>query len=280
MNLSSAHQNLQALQRAIDTLAGQSLSTEARHALTEIQEQAGQLEQALEDQATTQSKYISTAAHELRLPLTAIKGYADLLRSSAAGPLTEMQSSFLEIIRSNVGRMSTLITDFSEFSKLEAGRLKLDLRLIDVNVLLPGLASETQSALEAHSHQLSLDLTQALPLVLADKERFEQIVRVLLDNAIRYTPVNGQIHLSSQARPDAPGVRVNVTDNGIGIDAADQAHIFTAFYRSEHPQVRSEQGWGLSLSVCHALASAMGGQLGFDSQPGSGSSFWLDLAAV
>lgn len=221
------------------------------------------------------SEFISVVSHELRTPMTAICGYTDLLRQGAAGPMTDKQIQYLNTIRNNVDRMEILVSDLSDISRIETGRLNFTLRVVPledyvretVYGLMPQFADKGQS--------VSIDLPNNLPKVRVDPSRLVQILTNLLSNANKYTPEKGAIHVS--AIPSQLHVRVSIQDNGIGIIAADQADLFSQFFRSDDPTVRDQQGWGLGLHVAQRLIRLMGGEIGFESNYREGSTFWFSL---
>ncbi|MBN2547536.1 MAG: GAF domain-containing protein [Anaerolineales bacterium] len=237
--------------------------------------QNARLYQAVQQASEAKTSFISVVTHELRIPMTSIKGYADLLRQGVVGALNEQQLSFIDIIRNNVERMSVLVTDLSDISKVESGRLKLSCALIPLKVYLDEAVRVLRPKLEAKGQSLEIDLPSDLPQVFADYNRLIQVLSNLISNANKYTPAEGEIRLV--ARPEGDFVRVEVSDNGIGIPPQDQAKIFTQFFRSEHPSVRNEQGWGLGLSVARRLVEVMDGTMGFYSHEGEGSTFWFTL---
>jgi signal transduction histidine kinase len=219
------------------------------------------------------SQFISVASHELKIPLTSIRGYADLIRQGTVGPVTEQQVKFLGTIRDNVDRMSNLVSDLADISRIETGRLKVEI----TEISLPDCVMETvvglRPQIEAKRQTLSLDLPDVMPMVLADRARLVQILANLLSNANKYTPDGGDLKVTAQVEVES--VRVSVEDNGIGLSESDQSKLFLQFFRSDEPVVREETGWGLGLYVTHRLVELLGGEIGVESEIGKGSTFWF-----
>lgn len=260
-------------------LSESGLPDETNADLDIIRQEMGALveELKLDQQQNIQDRaqFVSVVTHELRIPLTSIKGYTDLLRQGAVGPVNDQQENFLFVIRNNAARMSALISNLSDIAKLETDRLRLDCVAFPLHDLVDQTLEEF-APVAAEKNQTLLNSTDAgLPLVVADLTRFKQIIENLLDNASRYTPEGGEISIA--AEQDDGFVRVEISDNGIGISPADQEKMFTQFFRSEDQAVRETQGWGLGLVVTKLLIEAMGGALGFESNLGKGSRFWCTL---
>lgn len=221
------------------------------------------------------SKFVSVVTHELRIPMTSIKGYADLLRQGTVGPVNEQQVKFLETIRNNVERMSALVSDLADISRIETGRLKLEPGWVQLKDVVEEIVSSLQPKFDEMSQKLVMELPEDLPPVYADRNRVAQVLTNLLSNAHKYTPNSGEVRLSASRQENK--VRLWVSDTGIGISAKDQALLFTQFFRSHAAAVREQQGWGLGLSVTKRLVELMLGEIGVESELGRGSTFWFSL---
>jgi len=209
------------------------------------------------------------------LPLTSIKGYADLLIKGVMGPVSDSQKQFLEVIHNNVERMATLIERVSEMGKLESGRLRPKREPMVLRQAVEAVVKTYRPLCEAKRQTLEVVVPEGLPIVQGDMARVVQILTAMLDNAHKYTPEGGSIVLKAEAVED--GVQVSVCDSGPGIAAEDAPRVFEAFFRSEIPEVREHPGWGLSLHVAKQLAEGMGGTLTFANRPEGGVCFTLLL---
>jgi len=221
------------------------------------------------------SKYISLVAHELRIPMTAILGYSDLLKQGVMGELNENQTEFLEVIRENVGRMNKLIADLADIHKAQSNRLQLDSFAISIPNAVGAALKTYKDQLSEKYQKAELHFAPGLPLVTGDPKRLEQVVGYLLENASMYSEKGITIDIHAHLEGDK--VQVLVRDPGIGIAPADQVMLFTQFFRSETPEVRELKGWGLGLAVVKNLVETMGGTVGFESTPGKGSAFWFTM---
>ncbi len=236
------------------------------------------LYEAVKKANEAKSKFVSVVSHELRLPMTSIKGYTDLLRAAIAGPVNEQQQQFLNIIRSNVERMSVLVTDLSDISRVETGRLQLKLGAVNVAEAAQEASDSLKSQIEGKGQTLTLRLPADLPAVQADQARVQQILSNLLSNAHKYSSSGATLTLAAERA--GSHLRVSVTDTGCGISAADQAKLFSQFFRSDDPNVREQNGWGLGLHVTKLLVELQGGQMTVQSEPGQGSAFAFTLPLV
>jgi PAS domain S-box-containing protein len=224
------------------------------------------------------SEFLSMAAHELRAPMTSIKGYSDMLLMGLAGEQNERQKQFLDTIKANVDRVLEMVNEFSEISRLETGALKLDAEPLHMHDLVSEVITSLQPQIEAKEINLTVEVPPELPKVWGDHTRVIQILTNLITNAYKYTPEKGQITISTQWIDDS--VQVDVADTGIGISPQDQEKLFTRFFRADHPEIRRVAGTGLGLSITKSIVEMHGGQIWVESQLGEGSifSFTLPLA--
>jgi signal transduction histidine kinase len=224
------------------------------------------------------SEFVSTVSHELRTPMTSIKGFAELMLMGAAGSLSEPQSRYLEVIRDNADRMSDLVNDLLDISRIESGRTALDLQEIDLLKLVEDVTTGHLGDLiqrENKPMEVVADLAHSLPLVNGDHDRITQILINLLDNAFHYTPTGGQIIVGTHLAGEE--VEISVSDSGIGISQENQEKIFDRFYRSDEAVVQQIPGTGLGLAIVQSLVEMHGGEISVSSKPGQGSTFTVHL---
>lgn len=226
------------------------------------------------------SDFVSFVAHELKNPMTSIKGYTELLASGAVGQITEMQTNFLGTIKSNVERMSTLVSDLNDNSKIEAGRLRLEFKATQAADLVDEVIRTFKRQLEDKKQTLELSIPPKLPAMWSDRIRVGQVLTNLVSNAFKYTPEGGAIQVGVEESPNhwdpdgAPRViHLWVKDSGIGMTPEDQQKIFQKFFRSDDPKAREVPGTGLGLNITKSLVEMQGGKIWFESQYRHGTSF-------
>ncbi|HNN12416.1 MAG TPA: GAF domain-containing protein [Anaerolineales bacterium] len=226
------------------------------------------------------SDFVSFVAHELKNPMTSIKGYTELLAGGAVGVVNEMQSNFLQTIKSNVERMSTLVSDLNDNSKIEAGRLRLEYKAISVSDIIDEVVRTFTRQIEEKKQTLRLNIPGDLPPMWADRVRVGQVLTNLVSNAFKYTPEGGVIEVNVEESPNhwdpdgAPRViHIWVQDSGIGMTPEDQQKIFQKFFRSEDPKAREVPGTGLGLNITKSLVEMQGGRIWFESEYRKGTAF-------
>ncbi|MDX9863462.1 MAG: GAF domain-containing sensor histidine kinase, partial [Anaerolineaceae bacterium] len=230
------------------------------------------------------SEFVSFVSHELKNPMTSIKGYSELLAAGAVGPINEAQSNFLQTIHNNVERMRTLVSDLADVSRIEAGRLRLDFLALNLNEMSEEVARSLRRLVESKNQNLELILPEDLPDLWGDRTRIVQVLTNLVSNSCKYTQEEGHIILSAEATDNqwdpagAPKVvHVWVKDNGIGISDEDQKSIFQKFFRSEDPKTREAPGTGLGLNITRSLIEAQGGKIWFESKFREGTTFHFTI---
>ncbi|MDY7079382.1 MAG: response regulator [Chloroflexota bacterium] len=221
------------------------------------------------------SEFVSNVSHELRTPMTAIKGYTDLLHAGAVGPINDDQERFLAIIRNNADRLTALINDLLDISRVETGRVRFEPRPVQVGDVIADVVNALAVPAEAKHQTLTYEVVGGLPEVIGDRDRLNQVITNLVGNAIHYTPEGGEIELRSYLVEGA--VRVDVRDTGIGITPDDLGHIFERFYRADDPLVQEAAGTGLGLSIARMFVEMHGGRVWVESEPGKGSTFTFIL---
>jgi len=238
------------------------------------------LKAAIQDAKQEKYRYVSLVTHELRVPLTSISGYTDMLVTGMVGELSERQEFFLQTIKRNVGRMGKLITSLSEINRIESGRMKIELNDFDIAILLEEIAAEFQETLSERDQQLSVQVALELLPVHADRALIGQVLTNLINNASQYSSEGSVMEV--KVNESGAFAQVEVIDNGIGISKADQSQLFTPFFRSEDENVRQHVGWGLDLAVAQKFIQAQGGEISCQSELGAGSNFvfTLPLSAI
>lgn len=217
-----------------------------------------------------QQAFISNASHELRTPLTLIKATAEFgLRSHP----DETQTGLLQDVLHESDYMSKLVDDLLLLSRLDTHRLKLTRELIDVPTLLKEIHRQMEKI--AAEKGVSLVLGEIQGVIWGDPTRMRQVLLILLDNALRYTPTGGVIHL--EAHKKGKLVQVFVADNGSGIGARHLPHLFERFYQADRSTGEDGRSNGLGLSIAKALIEAQGGSIHLDSKPGEGTRVTLSL---
>ncbi len=227
------------------------------------------------------SEFVATVSHELRTPMTAIRGYVDVMLMGAAGALSESQAHFLEIVKGNTERLSILVNDLLDISRIEAGRVTLSVQPLDLTEVADEVVADVNRRAQEESKPMDVELEapSRLPRVLADPERIRQIIGNLVDNAYNYTPAGGRITLKlHQVNGD---VQVDVKDTGIGIPPENQPRVFDRFFRGEDPMVLATPGTGLGLPIVKQLVEMHHGKIWMTSTgiPGDGSTFSFTVPA-
>lgn len=224
------------------------------------------------------SEFVARVSHELRTPMTSIKGYADLMLMGAGGELSEEHRNYLDTIRSNADRLSSLVNDLLDISKIEQGGLQLDIRPMEIGEVIADILYSLDGRMTAENRELELyvEMEDDLPVIEADEERITQILANLVDNSYQYTPNGG--HIIIRAQPVDEGVQIDIEDSGIGIPEEYHEIVFERFIRAEEQSmVFQTAGTGLGLSIVKNLVDMHHGRIWFESTEGEGTTFhvWI-----
>lgn len=220
--------------------------------------------------------FLSIASHELRTPLSVINGFAEILVREKLGPLNDEQKRRIRKILLQGQRLNRIIDDLLDLSRIRSGKIEVRRDIFDLVPVLKSSLDDHQIVCEQQKIQLIDQIPDVLPDISGDLERLTQVIVNLLNNAIKYTENGGKICLRAEERKESGEVRVEVNDNGSGIDAIDLPHIFEEFYRSQ--QHKKYSGTGLGLSIVKQLVEAQGGKVGVTSEGiGKGASFYFTI---
>jgi two-component system, OmpR family, sensor histidine kinase BaeS len=231
-------------------------------------QQLGEQLQYFED---TRNEFLSAVSHELRTPLTYIKGYSDVL-SKGIIKSKEEQTEYLAIINRETKRISFLVNDLFEMSKLQAGKFKLQKELANVNLIAEKVASSLRPALVKKGLELNLIFSEKVPPILIDVQRMEQVVYNLVENAIKYTD-SGSIRIHTFLENEF--VVIEICDTGMGIPKEEISKIWDRFYRIEKSRARKTGGTGLGLYIAKQIIESHHGQIKISSVENQGSTFLI-----
>jgi PAS domain S-box-containing protein len=222
------------------------------------------------------SDFIATISHELRTPMTAVLGAAKTLMRDDVELTSERRHELLEMIGSEASRLSQITEDVLLASRLDRDDVPLGRDRMDVAEVVHAAVEATKPRLPAE-----ISVTAVAPngnAALGDRDRVEQVLLNLIDNAVKYSPAGGAVVVSAQRAGDV--VRIAVADEGIGIPTSEQSAIFEKFYRSDPELRQAPSGTGLGLYISRELVRRMGGKIGVESRPGAGSTFFVELPAA
>jgi two-component system, OmpR family, phosphate regulon sensor histidine kinase PhoR len=215
------------------------------------------------------TEFVANVSHELRTPLTAIHGYLETLLGGALEE-PEHARKFLEIAFRHTERLGRLVSDLTDLSNIELGKVSLRLEATPLDEVVDSVLTMIRPRADSGEVALSVDLPGDLPPVRADRDRLAQILINLVDNGVKYTPVGGRVAVGAR-RVSPVLVEVGVTDTGVGIPPADLPRVTERFYRVDRARSRELGGTGLGLAIVKHLVLAHGGELAIESQPGRGT---------
>jgi PAS domain S-box-containing protein len=233
------------------------------------------------------SEFTSTVSQELRVPMTSIKGYVELLAVGGAGSVNLQQRRFLDIVSANTERAVSLLNNLVAASAMDQGPIHVEARLVDMGRVIKDAVQAIQPQAKEAQLNVAVNLSPDLSPVKGDPQYLRQIMDNLLDNAVRYTPSLGHItvwvaeaYLEDREREPQDYVVVNVQDTGVGIEPEEQSLIFERYYRAENPLSVKAGGSGMGLAIVKSLVEAHGGRIWVESEVGVGSTFSFSIPAA
>ena len=258
--------------RLVETFADQAvIAIQNERLFREIQNKGRELEVANRHK----SEFLANMSHELRTPLNAIIGFSEVLAERMFGEVNDKQMEYLQDIHSSGQHLLTLINDVLDLSKIEAGRMELDLSCFDLGLLMEDAMTLVRERAQRDGVLVSLEVGEGLAEWVADARKVKQVVVNLLSNAVKFTPRGGSVQLRAR-RLDAAGqgvAEISVADTGVGIAPEDQALVFDEFRQAGSDAVHRAEGTGLGLALAKRFVELHGGSIRLHSRPGEGSTF-------
>jgi signal transduction histidine kinase len=242
--------------------------------LNQMSEELGRLYREIEAASQHKSEFLANMSHELRTPLNAIIGFSEVLTDRMFGELNEKQEEYLKDIHASGTHLLSLINDILDLSKIEAGRMELELTEFDLPTAIENALMLVRERAARRSIALHTDIDERLGQIQADERKVRQVVLNLLSNAIKFTPEGGRIEVAAVSKDGS--VEVSVNDTGIGIAPEDQEKVFEEF-RQVGTAAKKIEGTGLGLTLCRKFVELHGGKIWVKSQEGVGSKFTFTI---
>ncbi|MGB1287426.1 MAG: sensor histidine kinase, partial [Aggregatilineales bacterium] len=237
----------------------------------------------------SKSEFMGFAAHELKNPLTPIKGYADIMRKGALGELTDQQKNFIEIIHSNANRMETIITDLRDAARLEGNQFTVELAPMDIRHAVIASLQPFVHVLDEKNQELINDVPEDLPLVMGDESRLIQVITNLVSNAHKYSPENTTItikgyiidnYTDKDGKSHGQMVGIGIVDQGIGMSEEDLQKLFRERYFRTERAKEMDKGTGLGMMLTYGIMERHNGDILVESEEDKGSTFTVIVPVV
>ena len=261
--------------------ASAELERKVQEATAELAEQNELLRRqhiALEQASALKSQFLANMSHEFRTPLNAILGYTHMLLNGVTGPISDPQRKSLSRIDSNSQHLLALINDILDITRIEAGRMPLNLSTFKIPALVDEVMSELEPIIRRSNLSVRSTMPRVLPALRSDRQKVKQIVLNLLSNALKFTPA-GSVTIKASYDARSRTVDIAVSDTGVGIPEADHMKVFEDFRQLDSSPARGYGGTGLGLSICRRLSQMLDGTIDLESKVGKGSTFTLQLPA-
>jgi PAS domain S-box-containing protein len=238
------------------------------------------VQEALREANRQKDEFLAIMSHELRTPLTSILGYTDMLMRGLSGPLAPMTNKYVGNVRAAGDRLLELVNGLLDYTRLEAGVERLDVKPVDLVKLADQVVQNCQSMARSKGVELRMATSSGIQArVDVDEQRVVHVLRSLVNNAVKFTPTGGSVNVVVDIDEErANAVRVSVHDSGIGLREDQIGRVWDRFYQGDLSLTRPYGGMGLGLSIARHLVTLHGGTVGAESRgPGRGSTFWFSL---
>jgi signal transduction histidine kinase len=269
------HELAIAIQNAVSLEAVKELNTHLQQRIDAATEELQRSNDQLRGLDTAKEEFVSMASHQLRTPLTSIKGYISMVLEGDAGRITKMQRQLLREAFTSSERMVHLINEFLNVSRVQTGKFMIDRRRLDLVKITKQEIKSLQTTAESRGLQLALSTSVATIPVLADEAKIRQVIMNFIDNALYYSRPDTIIDVALETNVNE--VKLTVTDHGIGVPAKQQAKLFTKFFRADNARTQRPDGTGVGLYLAKMVIDGHDGKIIFSSREGQGSTFGFKL---
>ncbi|MDR1298900.1 MAG: cell wall metabolism sensor histidine kinase WalK [Oscillospiraceae bacterium] len=280
-------QPIRGMTKAAEAMAGgdfsRAISVESNDEIGILSEtfnmMAARIESTLEDLKKAEAlrkEFVANVSHELRTPLTGIRTYAETLADNVDLP-RQTEDEFLRVILNESDRMANIVRDLLELSRFDAGSMKFSFDEFSMEQSIRDVYTAIELDARNRGYEMNIEVEPGIPTVWGDRARIEQVFMNVLTNAVKYTPPGGRVDISCESADG--GVRVRISDTGIGIPAEDMPHVFDRFYRVDKARSRESGGTGLGLSIAREIVTRHGGEIKIESAPGAGTTVTVTLPA-
>ena len=257
----------------------QKISVKSRDELGDLAGEFNRMAKKLKELDEMKDDFVSSVSHELRSPLTSIKGYVDFILRGKAGPLNEKLVEYLTIVKNNTSRLATFINDILDLAKIEAKRFELGKEALELPPFIEEMVTFFRPQAEESKIQLEAVVPTNVSLVSADPDKIRQVFTNLLSNAFKFTPEGGKVTIEAKNAPSGNFVEIAVKDTGVGIAKEDLQKVFDKFQQIKPSggKVKKMKGTGLGLTIAKGIVEAHGGRIWVESELDKGSNFIFTL---
>jgi PAS domain S-box-containing protein len=253
---------------------------EERRLINAVAERLGRIterKKTAEELKKLKQDFASMIAHDLRSPITSIKGFTDMMASGMLGSISDKQGEALSIIKDAIGRQLSLVNDYLDLSKMESGNINIDTQKIDISQTIDSSISLIKIQAESKNINLSSIIDDHLPSVLGDTAKLEQVLINLLTNAVKFTPNDGSIVVAAAKAQDDDYIQISVSDTGEGISEDELAIVFDKYKQTKTGKKSERKSTGLGLAISKLIIEAHGGNIWVESMVGKGSTFYFTV---